>query len=243
MKFTCTLTAFLILIFSISFAAVYEAGGGANYTISYSDDWYRVPYGAVTQFLEMQEVTDSTFNYSVVLASRENQRFYLGPYLFILFEPTGRLDKDQMDLALQAVSAEYGQPYVTDLIDNKAGKFEDNQPVYDSTINAVVTKSTVRFAGSYKTLLEIKKFYEKGIAIFLCYTPTDLYAANEKIYLDILRSFKYISDGSYDAASKPKIVDVAARTQDEDSFWGSLLSYILGIVLIILAVIIWKIKN
>lgn len=241
MKSACKLIVFLILTFySISSAANYNAGGGAHFTISYSDDWYQVPYGAVAQFLEMQEVTDSTFNYSAVLAARENQRFYLGPYIFILFEPAGKLDKDQMELALNAVSAEYGQPYVTDLIDNRVGKFEDNQPVFDSTLNTIVTKSTVRFAGNDRTLLEIKKFYEEGVAIFLCYSPADLYAANEVTYLDILRSFKYVPEGNYAGENKPKIVDVATRTQDTDDSWGSTLSYILGIVLIILVVLFWK---
>jgi len=235
------LLIFLVIIglFGPAQAIEFKAGGGANYTIEYPDGWYRVPYGTVSQFLRSQEIDEAAFTYSAVLASRDNQRFNDGPYMFIFFDSVGAIDQAHLDTSLMAIRLEYGKSPIYGSIDSIDGKLEQDQPVYDSAFGAVVTKSTVTYAGNERTMLEMIKYYQEGIAAFLCYTPQNMYDANEKIYLDILRSFVYQADASA-SGDNVTIDEPGQNSAGGSGLMVSFLLIIIGLIVVILILVYLK---
>ncbi len=229
---------------SVVSAAIYDAGGGADFRISYSDDWYRVPHGVVSDFLESQGLNDSTFNYSAVLASRENPKFFLGSYIFLCHEPAGLLNNEQIEAVLYMTSEEYGKSYVLGSLNEFAGgSIQNGQPMYDKDLKIILTKSEIAGSGGSKILLEMKKVYEKGIAIFLCYSSPEKYLENEPVFFDIIRSFSYKANNISTAEDIQEPADAEVSRDESSGLGGSLVFWIICILTIILALVIIKRKT
>jgi hypothetical protein len=182
----------------------------AGYYITYPDDWYHVPYSTVNIFLTSQNVSQLEFDYDAVLAQQSDKPFFDVPYLFLTFLPVGELDNRQMDSAVEAFSREYGRDYTEGSLAQDRG-FNLRRPVYDRSLKAVAVKSRITSETTDKILLEMRKFYEKGIAIFLFYAPKDLYNAARPKFITIFNSF---STSDLEAAAPRdsiKIVDPSQR--------------------------------
>lgn len=210
-----------LLIAPIALEAAVFINWRAGYHIEYPDEWYHVSYQTVNIFLASQNVNRSEFVYDAVIAKQSDAPFFKVPYIFLIFQPVGQLDDAQIDSVLQSISEEYSTEYVERSLKTGKTKFMLSRPVYDASLKAVATRSRVTSEFTDKMLLEIKKFYEKGIAIFLCFAPKEMYNDAEPIFISILNSFSTKDLEEVAPKDSAKIVDLSERelsTYDESDF-------------------------
>ncbi|UCD95503.1 MAG: hypothetical protein JSU69_05490 [Candidatus Zixiibacteriota bacterium] len=195
----------------------------AGYYVTYPDDWYHVPYRDVNIFLTSQRVSRLEFDYDAVLARKSDKPFHEEPYIFLSSILTDELNRGQIDSVLDFVSNEYGHDYIEASVTPGDRKLELDRPIYDRSLNVLAIKDRVTSEFTDKMLLEIRKFYENGMAIFLCYSSKDDYNEVQPIFIDIIASF---STKDLDKAA-PKdsfeIVDLSEResgSYEENDFPG-----------------------
>jgi len=220
-----------------AFGGVYVAGGGADYQVSYPDDWYRVPHGEVRYFLDMQGLDDSSFSYDAVFAQNSDKSFFEGPYLFLCSSPDDSVDESWTDTLLKVMTEEYGRDYIEGSLTEDTGQFINDQPVYDKSLSAIAILIPIETASGKKLLFDVRKIYDRGLAVFLCYMPDNMKDATIPVFLDILNSF--VSGGTADAADGDiKIVDVSAKNRMPS--W--LIIVIIAVIIMIAAIFLRKKK-
>ncbi len=207
-----TLVAVLVPILTVS-ANVFVDWRG-KFKVEYPDSWRHVPYEVVDQFLVRQGINPEQFRYDAVLAQDTADKFEEGAYLFITLEPVGELDNRQMDSTLRVIAEEYGKgnvsqaPALTGTISLK-----EETPTFDSKVKTVVTKSYINTSKGRKVLLDFRKFYDQGLAVFLCYTYEKDYGDTYKKFFGIVNSFTTEDLHSEEASDSLKIVDLSEREE------------------------------
>ena len=161
----------------------------AEYYISIPDSWYHVPYNTVKIFLQIQEVDWQVFEYDAVIAERTGKPFFDGTYIFMIHQQIGEPNDQQIDSVLQEISDDYNSKVRNGILDSGNKKFSLNMPIYDKSRKMAAVKSRITSEVTDKYMLEFRKFYKKGVAIFLCYAPKDLYNASQPTFIDIVNSF------------------------------------------------------
>jgi len=184
----------------------------AGYHVTYPDDWYHVPYSDVSIFLIEQNITPAEFDYDAVLARKTEGEFHSGPYIFLTFQPVGQLKDKQIDSVLKFISNEYGLSHNEEPITAPGMVFGLSRPVYDKSLNAVAVKTRVTSEFTDKYVLEMWKFYEKGIALFLCYASKEMYNDAQPIFINIFKSFSTKDLDKVAPRDSAKIVDASERT-------------------------------
>lgn len=192
----------------------------AGYYVMHPDDWYHVSYRTVNIFLTSQEITSEEFDYDAVLAQKGDKPFFDMPYIFLSHVPVGKFSEAQIDSAVNSIARGYGRKVVSSTL-KEDRVFNLNQPIYDSDLKTIAVKSRVTSEYTDKILLEITRFYENGIAYFLCYSPRDDYNDARPIFISIMNSF---STKDIDKLAPPdslKVVDLSERElagYDESEF-------------------------
>lgn len=183
----------------------------AGYYVMYPDDWYHVPYRTVNIFLESQEVSAADFDFDAVLAKKLEQKpFFEGPYIFLTHIPMGKLSKIQIDSVLNLIEKVNGRKTVeTSLKQDR--RFNLNQPLYDTDLKLIAVKSRVTSEYVDKILLEFTKFYDEGIAYFLCYAPKDMYEDARPVFINIINSFETKDIDKMAKTDSVKVVDLSER--------------------------------
>jgi hypothetical protein len=182
----------------------------AGYHITYPDDWHHVPYRTVNIFLASQDVSKAEFDYDAVLAMESDKPFFEVPYIFISTEPVGPLSNSQIDSVLKSISKEYGSEYFEGSLKNDI-KFSLSRPVYDKSLRAFAVKSRMTSEFTDKILLEMRRFYDGGIAIFLCYSPKEMYLDARPALITMLNSFSTENLEKAVPKDSLKIVDLSER--------------------------------
>ncbi len=253
---------FMIVCFMItaSLSAEVFVNWKAGYFIEYPEDWYRVPYGTVNYFLSTQNVSILEFEYEAVISQKTEKPFFFEPYMFLSQQSTEQLSDSQIDSVLENISNTYNSRYMKASIWPGEKKFGLNKPIYDESLKMLLIKSRVTSENIDKILLEIWKFYEKGVAVFLCFSPKEKYNEAKPVFLKIVSSFS--TQNLEKAAPKEdfKIVDLSTReatkydkndfpkpgseTIESSGSGKTWLCVILGvIVLLIVGYIIGKLKS
>ena len=195
----------------------------AGYYVMYPDGWFHVPYRTVNIFLESQEVSTAEFDFDAVLAKRLEQKpFFEGPYIFLTHIPMGKLNKSQIDSVLTLIEKVNDRKVVETTL-KQDRKFNLNQPLYDADLKLVAVKSRVTSEYVDKILLEFTKFYDEGIAYFLCYAPKDMYEEARPVFIGIINSFETKDIDKMAQKDSVNIVDVSKREPagyDEGDFKG-----------------------
>jgi len=214
MKQTVLILITLILLFVVPARSEVFVDWKAGYYVNYPDEWYHVPYREVEVFLISQNVSWDEFDYDAVLAKKTDSAFFNGPYIFLSFLPSGKLKASQVDSILEVMSEEYGRSYAEGRITPET-RFPLDRPVYDKGINGIGVKSRITSEFTDKILLELRRFYDKGIALFLCYAPKDQYNESRSVFLETFSSFS--TDNLEAAAGKDSfvVVDPAEREKAE----------------------------
>jgi hypothetical protein len=183
----------------------------AKYYINYPDDWYQVSYGTVNFFLTTQDIDPNKFEYDAVLAKSDDEPFFNVPYVFLHFQQVGELNNKQIDSVLEDLSDEYSNPYTRESLKDANRRFSLSHPIYDKSLKAVAIKSRITTEITDKYLLEIRKFFPEGVAVFLCYSPTEMYEEAKPVFLGILHSFSIENLDSAASKDSFKIVDLSDR--------------------------------
>lgn len=193
----------------------------AEYYVSMPDDWYHVPYSTVSIFLESQNVSMAEFIYDAVIAKKSDRPFFEVPYIFLIHHPVGELSDPQIDSVLKEVSQDYESEIKNMILDSGDKTLSLNKPVYDQSRKMVAVKS--RFSTEFvdKYMLEIRKFYEKGVAIFLCYAAKEDYNDAQPIFAGIVNSLSTQNLSDVAPKDSAQFVDVTKKERskyDEDDF-------------------------
>jgi hypothetical protein len=187
-KRTILIIALLIIAAGSSAGEVF-INWRAGYYISIPDNWFHVPFKLTEDFLRTQEVTPGTFDYDAAIALKSEEYPFSEPYIFLTSRLIGELSPARIDTALKEISNEYRKFYIRGTIDRGDEVYSLNQPVYDAERQAVVIKSRISTEVTTKYLFEIYKFYEKGIATFLCFATEEQYIEAQPVFIEILHSF------------------------------------------------------
>jgi hypothetical protein len=216
-------TAILLIIISAPLLSAEEVlvNWNAGYYVAYPEDWYHVPYRDVNIFLTTQQVSKLEFDYDAVLARKSDRPFYEEPYIFLSSVLVGEQAPQQIDSVLRFVSKEYRSNYIEASISPGDKKLGLNRPIYDKSLKAIVVKTRVTSEFTDKMLLEVRKFYENGVALFLCYSPKDDYNEVQPIFIDIIASFSTKDLDKVAPKDSFTIVDLSERelsAYDENDF-------------------------
>jgi len=182
-----------------------------DFYVEYSSQWYQVDDDVVRVFLSSQGVLPSEFDYDGMLAQKSQKMINEVPYLFISFYPIGNLNNRQIDSALAELSREHNKKYVAGSLRNDNIQFRYNRPVYDAELKTVAVLTKVGSGDIEKSVLEMRRFYDKGVAIFYCFVPRKVYLETLPELLGIMRSF---STENIDEVAQPdsaRIVDISER--------------------------------
>lgn len=213
---------FLILILASSVLAdEVFVNWAAKYYITMPDDWRHVPYSTVNIFLSSQNVKLSEFSYDAVISQKADKPFFEMPYVFLIHHAVGKLNSSQIDSVLKSVSRDYKSEIKRSSLKNSDKKLNLNQPVYDESEKMVAAKGRISNDFIDKYALEIRKFYDEGVAVFLCYAPKDLYNEAQPIFIDIVKTLSVDDLDKVAHRDSTKFVDVSKKeraTYDEDDF-------------------------
>ncbi|MCX6828895.1 MAG: hypothetical protein NT002_06380 [candidate division Zixibacteria bacterium] len=182
-----------------------------GFYVSYPDDWFHVPYSTVDIFLQTQGIDPNRFDFDAVLAKKTDQPFFLEPYVFITLTADWQLDGREIDSALKSISAQYGKDYVEGSLKTADVVFTFDRPVYDRSLNAVAVVKPITTDVANKISMEIRKFYEKGCAVFLCYAPSEMYESAKPIFISMLNSFSTRDLDKVAPKESLKVVDLSQR--------------------------------
>nr|MBN2277159.1 hypothetical protein [candidate division Zixibacteria bacterium] len=252
MKFFRIVTLICLILMPSFLTAEVFIDWKAGYYVEYPDSWYHVSYRTVNIFLQTQEINPDEFDYDAVLAMKSDKPFFEMPYIFLSFDPAGQLSDRQIDSVVNQLSKEYGRDYIEGSLTGTDRNFNLGQPVYDRKLRAIAVKGRVSSEYIDKILLEIRRFYDKGVAIFLCYAPKEMYEDVRPDFLSIFNSFSTRDLDKVAPKEEVKIVDVSQRElddYDEEDFpepgtkdlssSGIILVLIIVLAIILLAAIIF----
>jgi hypothetical protein len=219
----------------------------AEYYVEHPDDWQLVPYSTVNIFLRTQEVNPRDFAYDGVLAPESDKPFFEHPYIFMLTDKVGALSEKEIDSVLNVVAIEFKNGIKRVAIESGTVKLGLNEPIYDKDKGYIVTKSRVSSEYIDKYMLEFRRFYEHGVAYFLCYAPKEVYNDVQPTFFEIVQSLS--TENLADLAPKDSmvVVDVSGRelekydetefeTDSGNSSSSGNLVLIIGIIVLVLII-------
>ncbi len=209
--------ALFILIVSQPVSGKVFVDWKAEYYIDYPDDWHQISYKLVDSYLIARGISIEDYDYSAVLALEPGAKFYDSPCVFISYIPTGSLSTAQIDSALNIIGDEYGKKVrKTSLMDDGLNLLYE-QPIYDRDKKAVVTKSEMFTAEGVRALLDMRKFYKNGIAVFLCYDYKINIDESVPTFLRILNSFSTENLHEIAPVDSFKVVNLSDREITRDT--------------------------
>jgi hypothetical protein len=247
----------LAIVPAVALGNVFIDWRGGFY-VTFPDNWFHVPYNSVNIFLQTQNVDLSQFDYDAVLSLKTDKPFFVGPYIFITMQEVGELSSRQIDSVVKSMAEYYGKPFVEGSLRKNDIVFHYDQVIYDKETKTAAIASVIRSEYGEKNSLEIRKFFENGIALFLCYSPTDIYTAHKPTFLDIANSLATKDLDKMAPKENLKVVDLSQRKEaisdetrggsspDEQSASDRNLLYIIlpiAVILILALVAIRKMKK
>ncbi len=143
----------------------------AEYYVTMPDNWFHVPYSTVSIFLKTQNVDPTVFEYDGVIAPESDEPFFTGAYVFLIHHAADELNSGQIDSVLLEVANDYKNRPKNGSLKSGNQTLQLDKPIYDKSLKTVIVKSRVTSEFADKYLLEVRKFYSKGVAVFLCYSP------------------------------------------------------------------------
>lgn len=218
---------FMALIVALAVSGAYAnevfINWSAGYYISMPEDWHHVSYSTVNIFLESQNVNLTDFVYDAVIAKKSDRPFFEEPYVFMIHHPVGELNDSQIDSVLQEVSRDYKNEIRKAVLDSGDRTFSLDRPVYDESRKMVAVKSRISTEFIDKYMLEIRRFYDKGVAIFLCYATKEAFNDAQRTFVDIANSLSTKDLADMAPKDSAQFVDVTKKERakyDEDDFSG-----------------------
>jgi len=204
--------ALIIMLSAFAVSAKVFVDWRGKFKVEYPDNWHHVPYERVNDFLLLQGIDPDYFEYDAVLAKDSANPFEAGAYLFITLEQVGELTRSQIDSTLRVIAAEYGVSRTSTAPLFSGGvNLTEKVPTYDREGKTVVTKSLINTSHGQKILLDFRKFYDQGLAVFLCYTYEKDYLDTYSDFFDIVKSFSTENLHEADMSDSVKIVDLSER--------------------------------
>jgi hypothetical protein len=192
-----------------------------EYYIEYPDEWSEVPYSRVVGFLLSQQISPNEFTYRLAVSEKTEEPIFAGVYMFVSTYDVGNLTDRQIDSALVEIGKSNGSKHVAGSLTDVTKKFRSGQPVYDESQRAVAIFDQIADAVTNNVLLEIRKFYDKGIVVFYCYAPVDRFESVRPRFISILNSFSTENLEQFAQSSEDvKIVDVTDRNVDDMEITG-----------------------
>ncbi|MEP0828196.1 MAG: hypothetical protein HRF51_06700 [bacterium] len=205
----------VILVVASSLLAVSALAGvfvdwRGGFHVTYPDNWRVVPYSEVSSFLENQGLDVISIDYDAVLAEAESEPFQSGAYVFVALHETGALSNRQIDSVLKSV-AEVQFLTISEGALDAAASLSKDRLIFDRNRQAAASYSDIKTATTDKAYLELRKFYEKGVAIFLCYAPRERFSSLKPVFFNLLETFSTKNLREMAPQENLKIVDLATR--------------------------------
>ncbi len=231
-----------------------------EYYISYPDDWYLVSHPVVAEFLATQGVTREEFNYQAVLAKRIEGKtepdFIYGPYIFVTHQAIGPATEQRIDSVILYTEGTYDKDALYESLGDGTAVLGFETPIYDEEYKMLVVKTRISSEFMDKYLLEIKRFYENGVALFLCYAPKEIYNDAQPDFIQIAQSMSTENidevgrdslnqgTGTFEDAASEANADLPEPGQEgKMSDSTRIIIYILIIVVILILIYILFIKK
>lgn len=207
------LIAVLVSIFAIGVAAKTFVDWRGEFKIEYPDQWTQVPYEEVNRFLALRGIHPDDFDFDVVLAERGDSGFVDEAYVFVMVEKVGRLNRSQKDSAMAEMALEFNLNSVAEqkVINQPSKEIPINRPLYDSDYNTVISKTIVEDDSKSIVILDMRRFYDNGIAVFICHSPLNEYINNKSVFIKLIKSFSTKNLKEATASDSVHVVDLTER--------------------------------
>lgn len=202
----------VLALFAVSVMAGVFVDWRGGFHVAYPDDWRVVPYSEVSSFLEEQGLDVISIDYDVVLADKEAQPFQSGAYVFVALHETGALSARQIDSVLKSVAEVQFLSISEETLDGSTSLTKDKL-IFDRNRQAAASYSNIKTATTDKGYLEIRKFYDKGVALFLCYAPQERFSEVKAVFMNLLETFSTRNLKEMAPKEDLKIVDPATRVR------------------------------
>ncbi len=252
LRLTCLLPLLLLAVAFTAPPAMSETYVNlkGDFYFEYPDDWRLVDHRVVDLHLWKNKAGETTMDYEAVFAPVESVPFYNGIYFVLTVDTAGgAYTQDDIDSVLADMGGKFGQTVRYFPVADFLADMKSNEPSYDENNQTVTVVSDIVEQGEVikKHLLAIK-FYEKGIANFFFYAPTDLFEQTEPVLNQILQSFGSGNAEAMLPKEELKIADIDVDEQNsgdspDDGFAISTAVPWILLVIIIIALIAIMIKR
>lgn len=185
-----TLTALTVCVSAPHAKNFVDWKGG--FWLTFPDNWEKVDYRIVDQYLYMTDTSQQVFNYEAVYAPKESQVFAEEAYLVIAFDSTGPLTPRQTDSVLESIAASYSAviddawivQYMSDLVPGR--------PQIDRTEKTVSVLSEMAYSPeAMRKLYLYMRLNSVGLISLFCYSPDSTFERNKPIFDSIIKSLSF----------------------------------------------------
>lgn len=234
-------TAALLLMMissSVVLAENYVSWTGGFY-VTLPDDWEQVDYQTVDAFLISNQAGSDVLDYDAAFAPSRSIPFFTGNYMILTVDTVGELTQTQIDSVLNQMRKTFGRDIKYYPVADFLSDLKSNAPSYDADNKLVTVVSDIVQQGqATKKLMNMIKFYERGLATFYFYSPDSLFDQSKDIFKDIVQSFSTEDIEAAAGQQEVRVADIDSEEIIEESENGDSLPIVLYIVPISILIVI-----
>ncbi len=233
-------TALLLMMISSSvvLAENYVSWTGGFY-VTLPDDWEQVDYQTVDAFLISNQAGSDVLDYDAAFAPSRSIPFFTGNYMILTVDTVGELTRTQVDSVLNQMRKTFGRDIKYYPVADFLSDLKSNAPSYDADNKLVTVVSDIVQQGqATKKLMNMIKFYERGLATFYFYSPDSLFDQSKDIFKDIVQSFSTEDIEAAAGQQEVRVADIDSEEIIEESENGDSLPIVLYIVPISILIVI-----
>jgi len=234
-------TAALLLMMissSVVLAENYVSWTGGFY-VTLPDDWEQVDYQTVDAFLISNQAGSDVLDYDAAFAPSRSIPFFTANYMILTVDTVGELTQTQIDSVLNQMRKTFGRDIKYYPVADFLSDLKSNAPSYDADNKLITVVSDIVQQGqATKKLMNMIKFYERGLATFYFYSPDSLFDQSKDIFKDIVQSFSTEDIEAAAGQQEVRVADIDSEEIIEESENGDSLPIVLYIVPISILIVI-----
>lgn len=211
------------------------------------DNWGKVDYNIVDQYLAMTDTSNSIFNYEAVFAPKTSDPFVSDAYLVITFDSTGALTPLEADSMLTAIASGYSKQIFEAPIVQLMSDLTPGQPKINREEKSISVLSEMAYRPENKRYLWLfMRLNDRGIAALYFYCPEKTYDQNKPLFDGIIKSLSF--QGLKEAAGEEKSTFTQVKGSESPTtkigggssgLGSTTLMIILAAVLALVLILVW----
>ena len=237
-----TVFAILILAVMLPFVAAdtsakdFKSFNG-GFKITLPEGWKQVDYQTADYHLSQ---SGADLDYEAVFNDGEQGTTFGSQYLILTVDTVGALNDDQIDSLISTLESEFHKKSLRIGDEMYISEAHPDVVAYDTANKVVSVISELEDAeGSRKNILAMR-IYDRGVANFYFYSPSETYDQGLPLFRGVLASFTTDMTTKSDDATPVKVADL----DQENSLSLSSMIIILGaIVIVVIAIVMVSRKN